>query len=259
VTELVRDGLHLHYDVVGSGPRAVVLAHGMTGTGAADWSRLVPHLADEFRCGVPDLRGHGRSDFRDGAVTYAALREDLRALLAQEGLDRPHLVGFSMGAEVLLDLELTHPGTAGSLTLIGVSTGMPPDQGGFGEVGDTVPPWPEGLKRLHADRHGPDHWLTLFRLVAGTWAERPELPTEALTGLTCPLLVVQGAQELAFKRRQARALVAAAAQARLVELPGADHPVHVQQPEAVGALVREFLLSVDTGTASGGDPRVLHR
>jgi pimeloyl-ACP methyl ester carboxylesterase len=241
VPELDRDGLRLHYDIHGSGPETVLLAHGMTGTGSADWSRLLPSLTPRFRCVLPDLRGHGRSDFRAGDFGYDAMREDLRALVEAEGLDRPHLVGFSMGAEVLLDLELTYPGTARSLVLVGGSTGMPADRGGFARVGD-VPDWPRALKRLHEDKHGPDHWRTLFRLVAGTWDERPELPDEVLAGIGCPVLLVHGADELAFKRRQARQLVGLAAQARLVEVPGGDHPIHVQQPDAVNAVIQEFLL-----------------
>lgn len=244
--ELLRDGLRLHYALHGSGPRGVLLAHGMTGTGAADWSRLLPHLAPDFRCVVPDLRGHGRSDFQYDGFGYVAMREDLRALLDVEGMERPHLVGFSMGAEILLDLELTYPGTAASLVLVGGSTGSPPDRGGFGDVSD-VPDWPRSLKRLHEDKHGPDHWRTLFRLVAGTWDERPELPDEVLGRLRCPVLVVHGADELEFKRRQSRQLVAVAADARLVEVPGGDHPIHVQQPATVNAVVRDFLLEVERG------------
>ena len=45
----------------------------MTGTGEADWSRLLPHLSVDFRCVVPDLRGHGRSDFREAGFGYAAM------------------------------------------------------------------------------------------------------------------------------------------------------------------------------------------
>lgn len=242
--ELVRDGLRLHYSVIGGGPRAVLLAHGMTGTGDADWSRLLPSLAPDFRCVVPDLRGHGRSDFREDRFGYAAMREDLRALIAQEDLGRPHLVGFSMGAEVLLDLELTHPCTAASMVLIGASTGVPPDRGGFAGVSD-VPRWPRALRELHVDKHGPDHWRTLFRLVAGTWDERPELPDDVLAQLACPVLLVNGVGELEFKRRQTRRLAQVAPDVRLVEVPDADHPVHVQQPEHVNSLVRDFLLEVE--------------
>jgi pimeloyl-ACP methyl ester carboxylesterase len=217
----------------------------MTGTGRADWARLLPHLEPSFRCVVPDLRGHGLSDFRQADFSYSAMRDDVVALIEQEGLERPHLVGFSMGAEVLLNLELAHPGTAASLVLVGASTGSPPDRAGFGEDVGEVVHWPNGLKRLHEAKHGKEHWRTIFRLVAGTWTDRPELSDDVLSGLRCPTLIVQGADEFAFKRRQAGQIVAAAANARRVEVPGADHPVHLQKATVVNALIRDFLLETE--------------
>jgi pimeloyl-ACP methyl ester carboxylesterase len=240
---LLRDGLRVHYDVVGSGDVGALFAHGLTGTGSADWRLMLPELSPHFRCVVPDLRGHGRSEYRDGLVSVDAMQDDIRALIAQERLERPHLVGFSMGAELLLSLELARPGTARSLVLIGPSTGCPPDRGGYGVITDDPPHWPQLLRRLHAEHHGPDHWRTLFRLVAGTWGDRPEVGAERLRELMCPILVVQGAGEVPYKKRQVQVLVESAPNAQLVVLDGADHPVHVQRADAVNALVRDFLLT----------------
>lgn len=241
---LIRDGLRVHYDVEGSGEVSALLAHGMTGTGSADWRRLLPELTPHFRCVVPDLRGHGRSEYREGAVSVESMGDDLRALIQQEQMGQPHLVGFSMGAELSLSLELAHPGTARSLVLIGPSTGCPPDRGGYGAITDDPPHWPQLLRRLHDEHHGPDHWRTLFRVVAFTWGDRPEVSAEVLSTLQCPVLVVQGADEVPYKKRQVQILVEAAPNARLEVLSGADHPVHVQRADAVNTLVREFLESV---------------
>jgi pimeloyl-ACP methyl ester carboxylesterase len=103
-------------------------------------------------------------------------------------------------------------------------------------------PW---LKRLHEAKHGPEHWRTILRLVAETWTDRPELSDEVLSGLRCPTLIVQGADEFGFKRRQAGQIVAVAAKARLVEVPGAGHPVHLQKARLVNALIRDFLLEIE--------------
>jgi pimeloyl-ACP methyl ester carboxylesterase len=242
---VVRDGLRVHYDVTGSGDVGALFAHGLTGTGAADWRAMLPALATHYRCVVPDLRGHGRSEFREGAVTVDAMQGDLRALIEHEQMARPHLVGFSMGAELFLSVELDHPGTARALVLIAPSTGCPPDRGGYGVITGDPPHWPTPLRRLHNEHHGPDHWRTLFRLVAGTWGDRPEIGADRLASLQCPILIVQGADEVPYKKRQVRILVEAAANARLEVLSGAAHPVHVQRAEAVNALVCDFLLDVD--------------
>jgi len=241
---LARDGLRIQYDVTGTGGDNVLFAHGLTGTGAADWRRLLPTLTPHFRCVVPDLRGHGRSEFRDGAVNVPAMQDDVRELIAREQLGTPHLVGFSMGAELLLSLELERPGTARSLVLIGPSTGCPPDRGGYGTITSEPPNWPSLLRRLHDEHHGPEHWRTLFWAIAGNWGERPEVGPEHLAELRCPILIVQGEDEVPYKKRQVKALLEAAPDARLEVLPGADHPVHVQRADVVNALVRDFLLDV---------------
>jgi len=239
---LLRDGLRVHYDVTGSGDVSALFAHGLTGTGSADWRLLLPQLTPHFRCVVPDLRGHGRSEWREGAVHVDGMRDDVRALIELEDMGRPHLVGFSMGAELLLSLELEHPGTARSLVLIGPSTGCPPDRGGYGTITSDPPHWPQLLRQLHAEHHGPDHWRRLFWAIAGTWGARPEVGPARLQELRCPILVVQGADEVPYKRRQVKELVEAAPNARLEVLSDADHPVHVQRADAVNALVRDFLL-----------------
>lgn len=244
---LVRDGLRIHYDVVGDGDVGALFAHGLTGTGSADWRRLLPALSPHFRCVVPDLRGHGRSEFRDGAVNVAAMQDDVCELIAREDMGTPHLVGFSMGAELLLSLELERPGTARSLVLIGPSTGCPPDRGGYGTITSEPPQWPSLLRRLHDEHHGPEHWRTLFWAIAGTWGDRPEVGPDRLAQLQCPILIVQGENEVPYKKRQVKVLLEAAPHARLEVLSGADHPVHVQRSDAVNALVRDFLLDVDRG------------
>jgi 3-oxoadipate enol-lactonase len=246
VGALVRDGLRVHYDVAGSGDVSALFAHGLTGTGAADWRRMLPALTPHYRCVVPDLRGHGRSEYREAGFSVDAMRDDVRALMTHENMGQPHLIGFSMGAELLLSLELLHPGTARALVLIAPATGCPPDRGGYGVITDDPPHWPNLLRELHAEHHGPDHWRTLFRHVAGSWGERPEATAEQLAQLRCPVLVVQGDGEVPYKKRQVQVLVEAAPHARLEVLSGADHPVHVQRADAVNAVVRDFLLDVDS-------------
>src|SRR5689334_13252747 len=79
---------------------------------------------------------------------------------------------------------------------IGPSTGCPPDRGGYGVITDEPPHWPQLLRTLHVEHHGPDHWRTLFWAIAGTWGDRPEVGRERLQELRCPILVVQGEGEV---------------------------------------------------------------
>lgn len=77
----------------GQGP-PILLLHGL-GRNAADLCRLADRLTPHARVVRADLRGHGRSP--DGTWTTAAATEDLVALIDRLALDRPAVVGHSLG------------------------------------------------------------------------------------------------------------------------------------------------------------------
>lgn len=91
------DGVRIHFEVEGSGP-PVVLVHGITDS-ADDWAPLNGRLAADHTVVRLDLRGHGRSG---DAADYSALSmaQDLEAVVTAAGVDRPLLVGHSLGAVV---------------------------------------------------------------------------------------------------------------------------------------------------------------
>ena len=155
----VNDGLTLHYEVIGSG-EPILCVHGATGAGMHEWSKLAGRLSDSFQLVVPDLRSHSMSEHRPGAVGIEYVVGDLLALVDELDLGRPHVMGFSFGAEVALDLELTHPGTCRSLILLSPGLGDPKSSVPTRER--LVATWPDSLRRLHADKHGEDHWLEVM-------------------------------------------------------------------------------------------------
>lgn len=84
-------------DYAGRGP-CLLMLHGLT-RNSADFGALATHFAGRFRVVVPDQRGRGRSQYdpnptRYAPVTYCA---DMAALVARLGLERPLLIGTSMG------------------------------------------------------------------------------------------------------------------------------------------------------------------
>jgi pimeloyl-ACP methyl ester carboxylesterase len=87
----------------------VVCLHGI-GLDAADVSfrHLLPALADDHRVYAPDLPGHGGSDKPRLSYTTAFFERTLQRFLADRDLDRPTLVGVSMGGGVALGHALDH-------------------------------------------------------------------------------------------------------------------------------------------------------
>jgi pimeloyl-ACP methyl ester carboxylesterase len=95
------DGVGIEYEVTGEG-RPVVLLHGFPDTGEL-WRNQVRALAGAgFRVIVPDMRGYGRSDKPAGVPAYAmnALVADVAAVIADAGAERAHVVGHDWGAGV---------------------------------------------------------------------------------------------------------------------------------------------------------------
>jgi pimeloyl-ACP methyl ester carboxylesterase len=93
----VRGRVRTVYDRAGDGP-AVVLLHGL-GDGRGTWAPIVERLQADTTCFAIDLRGHGDSD-APGAYGHEEMVADVEAVLAQEHLSRPLVVGHSFGAVV---------------------------------------------------------------------------------------------------------------------------------------------------------------
>jgi pimeloyl-ACP methyl ester carboxylesterase len=115
------DGVGIVYEVTGQG-RPVVLLHGWPDTGRL-WRHQVPALADAgFQVIVPDLRGYGRSDKPQAVDAYAipVLAADVRAILADLGIARAHIVGHDVGGSVGWALGATAPESVDHLVVLSV-------------------------------------------------------------------------------------------------------------------------------------------
>lgn len=99
------NGADLSYTDQGAG-RPVLLLHGWSMSGRFFQSQIQP-LASEFRVVVPDYRGHGESAKVLGGHTVEQYAADVHELAGALGLERPVLVGWSMGAMIAYEyLEL---------------------------------------------------------------------------------------------------------------------------------------------------------
>ena len=113
--------------------RPLIMIHGWS-QHHLSWQRQYP-LSERFRLILPDLRGHGASDKPDDAAAYdcsAPWAGDVAAIISSLNLDKPLLVGWSMGGWVVNDYIRVNGDTdIAGLCLIGssVTTGRhsPPD------------------------------------------------------------------------------------------------------------------------------------
>jgi|CXWL01.1.fsa_nt_gi 2-succinyl-5-enolpyruvyl-6-hydroxy-3-cyclohexene-1-carboxylate synthase len=248
----------------------LVLLHGFTGH-VAGLAEFRSHL-DGLETIAFDLPGHGEAP-AGTELTFADAVEEVLAELDRRGLDRVHLLGYSLGGRVALAAAVAAPERFASLTLIGASPGIPDDapeeraarRASDGELASALEK--DGLAAF------VDRWMAqpLFatqarlghralraarqarlegaagRLAATLRAlSRGAQPSywNALAGLNVPVLLVAGSEDAAHAA-YAREMAARLPNARLEIVPGASHAPQVEAPEQVARWVREWVGGVD--------------
>ena len=83
------------------------------------WQRVVPYFQDHYRLILVDLRGHGKSDKPQKGYHIDEMARDVVGVMEHLGLERAHIVGSSMGAEVGLSVAANHPAKMLSLVCEG--------------------------------------------------------------------------------------------------------------------------------------------
>lgn len=103
------------YDVIGDGPN-VVLIHGL-GLSRALWDAHLPDFAG-YRVLRYDLYGHGESQPATEKLTLTVLAQQLADLADHVGMDRAHIIGFSVGGMINRRFVLDHPDKVASLIIL---------------------------------------------------------------------------------------------------------------------------------------------
>jgi proline iminopeptidase len=271
------NGARLWFDVDGpglvpDGPTmrhrpTVVLVHG--GPGSYDHSYLKPHfsrLTGAAQVVYVDLRDHGRSARHDPTRwSFEVCADDLRAFCDALGLERPVVLGHSMGGWIAALYGARHPGHAGALILQStlarfdldrlvdgfrrvagdeVADLARRDYGGhpvsaeewarvFAAFGPTVPDPAALARRVRNDALGP-HGM---RLMAGLDI------VASLRRITCPTLVCVGDLDPVTPEEASRELVEALPPGvgRLEVIDGAGHFPWLDRPDAYWSKIIAFL------------------
>jgi pimeloyl-ACP methyl ester carboxylesterase len=101
------NGLHMYYETHGQGS-PLVLLHGGLGSGEM-FGAVLPALSDHHQVIMPDLQGHGRTADIDRPLDTRLMAADIAALIDHLGLEKPDVVGFSLGGGVALQTVIGHP------------------------------------------------------------------------------------------------------------------------------------------------------
>ena len=269
--ETVRVGeIGLHYlDWGEAGRPPILFLHGGALT-AHTWDLCCLALREAFHCLALDQRGHGESDWApDADYSLPSQREDIRGFAETLGLEAPILVGQSLGAINALAYAIEYPERLSALVLI--DAGPTTRRAGASrirefvrEVGD-APNLEAIVERALAfnPRRDPEILRAtllhnLRRLPDGGWmwkydrrrfeeldseehrGERMKL-ADRLDRVSCPTLVVRGAESDVFFEEDAARLAASLPQGRHVTIPEAGHTVQGDNAKDLVLALKEFL------------------
>lgn len=119
---VTRDGVELHYTVVGDrGPYALILSGG-PGEEVGSMAGVAEHLRQHYRCVMLEQRGTGRSHlttYDPSTINLQAYIEDIEALRKHLGAEQLVVVGNSWGMMLALAYGGAHPAAAKAIVTLG--------------------------------------------------------------------------------------------------------------------------------------------
>lgn len=244
--------VRLHYERAGSGDPELLFVPGW----CCDCTAFRPqfdHFARAHAVTAVDLRGIGRSDVPDQGYSIPELADDMSAFCAAAGIERPVVVGHSLGGMIAVDLAARYPSLPSALVLVdpGPIDPLPTTVEFFCGFADQLEgPNGEGIRREYVHDMGArddelarwivDHMCTPSQPVAAAvirgvseWNGR-----DLLARCDLPVLLLRN--ELGSDTDVAR-LERLKPDLEVGITVGAGHFVQLEVPEQVNAMIERFL------------------
>jgi pimeloyl-ACP methyl ester carboxylesterase len=101
------NGINLYFETHGTG-QPLILLHGGLGSGEM-FGPTLTELAQQHQVITVDLQGHGRTADIDRPIDIRLMADDIGALIDHLKLDKPDVVGYSLGGGVALFTAVKYP------------------------------------------------------------------------------------------------------------------------------------------------------
>lgn len=230
------DGIEIWFEDVGAGD-PVVLVHGWGSTAKQNFGDTgwVEMLSRRYRVIAMDCRGHGLSakPHRQELYGRAQMAGDVIRLLDHLGVARALIMGYSMGASLVIELLMDHPNRLRAAVLGGIAydDGIEDPALRTAISKALLAPSRDGIEdpvarayRRFAESMGND----LFALAAIISAPRKFIDPGNLAKVTVPTLIVVGTKDDAIGPHDE--LPKMIPSSRIVKLEGRDHMTAPSDP-----------------------------
>jgi len=267
------NGVELYYEETGSGT-PLVLVHEFAGD-YRSWEPQVRHFSRQYRVITYNARGYPPSQVPEDPAAYSQdiAVADLLGVMDHLGLEKAHVVGFSMGGYAALIFGMRHPGRCLSLTIVGCGYGSGEDRTkweadvtqvaeriaaeGMEQAAEFYGRGPTRVQFMDSDPRGWEEFFLQLKAssttghaltMLGVQRQRPSVDALApqMRQLRVPTLIITGDEDepcLEPGLLMKRSIPSSA----LVVMPRCGHTVNLEAPAAFNGHVEAFLGLVDAG------------
>lgn len=252
--------MELNYRKHGSG-KAIIILHGLFGS-SDNWMSIGKELAESYEVWLIDQRNHGASPHTD-EFNYELMADDLKKFIEQHKIEKPIILGHSMGGKTAMYFAVAHPQLFDKLIVADIAPKA------YNVHHDTIL---EGLCSLDlpnlSSRQEADEQLAKFVDEAGIrafllknltrdkdkgFAWKINLPVlrdkieEIVRGLETnavsdkPTLFIRGANSNYIKDSDHIAIMNFFPNSEIKTIEGAGHWLHAEKPEEFLQLVQDFI------------------
>lgn len=245
--------------------RTVLLAHGFP-QDASLWEGTAPALHDVTDVITPDLRGFG-ADHREvpNVLSMDTLAQDLADLLDERGVHRAVIGGLSMGGYVALAFAERWPQRVQALVLCNTRSTADTAEGRQARLDTAATALAKGtavialgmMPKLLSPAMRLERPELASRVEAMMARQRPATVAAASRGMAArpdrtgvlrtlkvPILIITGDADDLMPLPTSEAMRDAAADARLVVIPGAGHLSNLERPEEFHRAMRDLLIGL---------------
>ena len=266
------DGLTFHYVDWGGSGAPLVMLHGLSGH-ARTWDHTAAALSDQYHVLALDQRGHGDSDW---APQYGLrpMANDLLGWLDALDLSEVTLMGLSMGGLISFVFAAAHPERVARMVIMDIGPELAP--AGSANVTSSLAandvfssadeafaqaraanPRPTDATLRHRVTHNlrplPDGSLTykydkeLRRNPRALFDHTPDELWAAWRAVSCPVLLVRGADSDVLAADTAQRMLAENPNVRFASIPDCGHSITLDRPDGLLEVVTPWLAATAAG------------
>lgn len=252
--------MKLHFRTLGEGKPLIIL-HGVFGS-SDNWQTLGKVFAEQHKIYLVDLRNHGNSPHSD-EFNYGLMMDDVKELMKDEGIEKAHILGHSMGGKVAMHLATHYPNKVSKLIVVDIAPKYYAPHhkqifDGFHsvdlasletrkEADDQMAKVISNmgvrlfiLKNLNRDKDGNFSWKLNVEAIEKAIEEVGESIEEGVS-FNGSTLFISGGKSDYIKEEDHAMIRSYFPNAEIETVAGAGHWVHAEKPDELSELVLNFL------------------